>query len=173
MAVKKSTGATKKGRSAAKTVAKKSAVKKGKAPAKAAAKKAAPKKAAAKNMAAKKTAAKKAAPVKLTERQQDLLRNVHAKQAEGYPANSKAVAKSLEQLQGKKLVKKGAKNKATGHVHYHVSRAGEKHLGSATTAPAAAPAPVAVAPAAPVPPPAPAPVAAPVQPASPQTSPNP
>lgn len=107
------------------------------APKKAAAvKKAAPKKAAgatAKKAAPKKVAAKKAAPVKLTDRQHDLLKSVHSKKADGYPADTKAVAKSLEQLKDKKLIKKGAKNKATGHVHYHISKAGEKHVSSSST----------------------------------------
>lgn len=162
MAVKKSTGTTKKEGSAVKAVVKKSEATKEAAPAKAtakpaAAKPAAPEKKAPAKPAAteKKAPAKKAAPVKLTDRQQELLRNIHAKKEEGYPADSKSAAKSLEQLKDKKLVKKGAKSKTTGHVHYHISKAGEKHLG--TTAPA----PAAAAPAAP----APAPAATP-QPAS-------
>jgi hypothetical protein len=103
------------------------------APKKAATKKAAPKKAAgasAKKAAPKKAAAKKAAPVKLTDRQTELLKAVHGTKEAGYPADTKAVAKSLEGLKDKKLIKKGAKNKTTGHVHYHISKAGEKHLSS-------------------------------------------
>ena len=56
------------------------------------------------------------------------------------------MARSLEQLKDKKLIKKGAKNTATGHVHYHVSKAGEKHLGPGATAPSPAPAAPAPAP---------------------------
>src|SRR5262245_19003577 len=112
MAVKKSAGAAKKSGSAAKATAKEGAAKKGTARKKAAAKKSATKKAATEKTTPKKPAAKKAAPVKLTERQHDLLRNVHAKKEEGHPAENKAGAKSLEQLKDKKLVKKGAKNKA-------------------------------------------------------------
>lgn len=164
MAVKKSTGTTKKEGSAAKgvAVAKKSDAKKGKAPQKTTAKPAAAKKAAT----AKKAPAKKAAPVKLTDRQQELLRNIHAKKEEGYPADSKSAAKSLEQLKDKKLVKKGAKNKTTGHVHYHISKAGEKHVGTAAAPPApapaaTAPAPATAAPAAPAPAPTPQPASNP------------
>jgi hypothetical protein len=141
MAVKKSTGATKKSGPAAKATVKKSAAKKETAPEKTSPKAAAATKATPKKATPKKAATAKAAPVKLTDRQHALLRDVHAKQDEGYAANTKALTKSLEQLKDKKLVKKGAKNKATGHVHYHISKAGEKHLGS-TPAPAA-PAPAA------------------------------
>jgi hypothetical protein len=105
------------------------------APKKAAAKKAAPAKAAgasAKKAAPKKAAAKKPAAVKLTDRQHELLKSVHSKKDDGYPADTKAAAKSLEQLKDKKLIKKGAKNKTTGHVHYHISKAGEKHVGSSS-----------------------------------------
>ncbi len=124
MAVKKSTGATKKQGPAAKAGVKKSAAKKETAPKKTTVK------AKAAKAAPKKAAAKKAAPVKLTDRQHDLLKAVHGTKDAGYPADSKAMAKSLESLKDKKLVKKGAKNKATGHVHYHISKAGEKHIGS-------------------------------------------
>jgi hypothetical protein len=109
------------------------------APKKAAATKtkaAAPKTAAApKGSAAapKKSPAKKAAPVKLTDNQTDLLRKVSGAGEKGLPAESKGLAKSLEALTAKKLVKKGRKDKDTGHVHYHVSKAGEKHLGSSSS----------------------------------------
>ena len=75
---------------------------------------------------------KKAAPVKLTPNQTDLLKKVHGAGEAGLPADSKAVAKSLEALKDKKLIKKGKKNKDTGHVHYHLSKAGEKHLSTPT-----------------------------------------
>lgn len=103
-------------------------------PAKAAPKKAAAPKAAAKSAAPKKAAApkKKAASIKLTPNQSDLLKKVHGAGEAGLPADSKAVAKSLEALKDKKLIKKGKKNKDTGHVHYHLSKAGEKHLSTAT-----------------------------------------
>jgi hypothetical protein len=112
------------------------------APKKAAAKKAAPKKAAttAAKTTTKKAAPKKKAAVKLTDGQLALLKKV-ADAKEGY-AGAKAEMRVLEALQTKKLIKKGAKDKATGAVKYTVSKVGEKHL--ATPAPAApAPAPTA------------------------------
>ena len=84
-------------------------------------------------MAKKNSKATATAPVKLTDKQHDLLKSVHSKKEVGYAAESKALAKSLEQLKDKKLVKKGAKNKDTGHVHYHISKAGEKHVASSST----------------------------------------
>jgi hypothetical protein len=111
---------------------KKAATKKA-APKKAATKKAAPKKAATKKAAPKKAAPKKAAPAKLTDNQRDLLKKVQTAGTVGLAADNKAVTKSLEALKDKKLVKKGLKNKSTGHVHYHVSKAGEKHLGTSSS----------------------------------------
>ena len=125
MAVKKKSGS-----SASKTKA---------APKKASAKKAAPKTAKKKATAPKakaslkKVSAKKAAPVKLSDNQSDLLRKVSGTGMSGMAADNKKLAKDLESLTAKKLLKKGAKNKATGHVHYHMSKAGEKHLGSSAS----------------------------------------
>ena len=78
--------------------------------------------------ATKKAAPKKAATVKLTDRQLDLLKTVHGTKAMGYPADKKAETKTLDALAGKKLIKRGAKDKASGLVRYHVSKAGEKHV---------------------------------------------
>lgn len=129
MAVKKKEA----GSSASQTKAapKKAATKKAAAPKKAVTKKAAAPK--GKAAAPKKAAPKKAAPVKLTDNQTELLRKVSGAGASGLPAENKALAKNLETLTAKKLLKKGAKNKETGHVHYHVSKAGEKHLGSSSS----------------------------------------
>jgi hypothetical protein len=103
------------------------------APKKAAPKKAAPKKASApKAKAPKKAAPKKAAPVKLTDKQTDLLKKVSETKDAGY-IGPKAEGRILESLQTKKLIKKGAKDKASGSYRYTVSKAGEKHL--ATTPP--------------------------------------
>jgi hypothetical protein len=98
------------------------------APKKAAAKKAAPKKAAIKaaKTTTKKAAPKKKAAVKLTDNQLALLKKVKDA-AEGY-TGAKAEMRILEALQAKKLIKKGAKDKATGVVKYTVSKVGEKHL---------------------------------------------
>jgi len=134
MAVKKKESTVKTSEASAtqtKAAPKKAAPKKTAAPkaaTKAAATKAAPKKAAP-----KKAAPKKAAPVKLTDNQHELLKKVHGAGADGLAAKDKATTKSLEGLKDKKLIKKGAKHKTTGHVHYHVSKAGEKHLGSSST----------------------------------------
>src|SRR5215217_7362714 len=78
--------------------------------------------------ATKKVAPKKAATVKLTDRQLDLLKTVHGTKDMGYPADKKAETKTLDALAGKKLIKRGAKDKASGLVRYHVSKAGEKHV---------------------------------------------
>jgi hypothetical protein len=112
----------------------------------AASRKAAPKKAAKKKAtrapkakaggstkggASKSKATKKAAAaVKLTDKQHDLLRAVHGTREAGYLAEKKGEAKTLEALATRKLIKKGAKDKTSGHVRYHVSKAGEKHIGS-------------------------------------------
>ncbi len=92
-----------------------------------------PKAAATKATAVKKAAPKKAAVVKLTDRQLDLLKVVHGTKEAGYLADKKAEAKALETLASKKLIKKGAKDKVSGHVRYHVSKAGEKHVASQQT----------------------------------------
>ena len=129
MAVKKKTGS-----SASQTKAapkKKTATKKASATKGATAKKGA---ATKKGATAKKGATKKAAPVKLTDNQAELLRKVHGAGMGGLAAENKGLTKNLEALTAKKLVKKGKKDKSTGHVHYHVSKAGEKHLGSSSSA---------------------------------------
>ena len=122
MALKKTTGATT-------GIAKKTAAKGSTA------KKAAPKKAAG---TAKKAAPKKAAAPKLSPAQHDLLKKVHAHHDPvGYHAEKKPENKSLESLLKHKLVKKGKKHPTTGHFHYSISKAGQKHL---ETVPAPAPA---------------------------------
>jgi hypothetical protein len=102
-----------------------------KAPKKAAPKKAAPKKASPKasatKKAPKKAAPKKAAPVKLTASQVGLLKKIAEAKTMGY-LGPKAEIKALEMLTTKKLVKRGAKDKASGSYRYLVSKAGEKHL---------------------------------------------
>ena len=56
---------------------------------------------------APKAKAKKAAPVKLTDRQPDLLKKIHGDREAGYLADKKAEAKTLEALPDKKLIKQG------------------------------------------------------------------
>jgi hypothetical protein len=126
MAVKK----TAKSSSATKTAAPKKAA----APKSSTAAKAAPKSSTAAKAAPKSSTApkKKAAPVKLTDRQAELLKRVQEAGESGYTA-SRAEAKGLESLQTKKLIKRGAKDKESGNYRYSVSRAGEKHLNTPAT----------------------------------------
>ena len=83
--------------------------------------------------APKKVAAPKkaAAPVKLTDRQLEFLKQIHGA-TEGYMTAKKAEQKTLDTLLDKKLIKKGAKDKASGNFRYTVSKAGEKHLSSSS-----------------------------------------
>jgi hypothetical protein len=89
--------------------------------------KAAPKKAAA-------APKKAAAPVKLTDKQLEFLKQIHSTKEEGYLTAKKAEQKTIETLLGKKLIKKGAKDKTSGNFRYTVSKAGEKHLSTITPA---------------------------------------
>jgi hypothetical protein len=128
MAVKKKSGGS------TKAATKKSSAKKStKASAGTAAKSGTPKKkkAATKGGAVK---AKKAAPVKITDKQAEFLKQIHAAGESGYKGDKKAEAKSLEALLGKKLIKRGAKDKTSGHYSYSVSKAGHKHLSSGSSA---------------------------------------
>ncbi len=123
MAVKKKSGGSTK--SAPKKAAPKKAAKGG-ASAGTATKTGTPKKSSAKG--ATKVKAKKAAPVKLTDKQTEFLKSIHSAGEAGYKGDKKAEAKSLEALLGKKLIKRGAKDKASGHYSYSVSKAGHKHM---------------------------------------------
>ncbi len=82
--------------------------------------------------ATKKVKAKKAATVKLTDKQTDFLKTIST--AGGYVGGKKTEAKALESLLGKKLIKKGAKDKASGAYNYSVSKAGQKHLSTGASA---------------------------------------
>lgn len=138
MAVKKKAGGSTKA-AAPKKAATKSSATKGAAAA-TATKTGTPKKSAATSGgAATKVKAKKAAPVKLTDRQSEFLRTIHSAGEAGYKGDKKGEAKSLEALLGKKLIKRGAKDKASGHYSYSISKAGQKHIessggGSSTSA---------------------------------------
>jgi hypothetical protein len=98
-------------------------------------------------------ASKKAAPVKLNDRQRELLQKVKDAGEAGYCVAQKAELRSIDALAARKLLKKGAKNKATGATPYHLTKAAGKHL------PAAAPAPAVTAEPVPAPAPAPSPAA--------------
>ena len=80
--------------------------------------------------AAPNVAAKQAAPIKLTERQLELLKAISGTKETGYPNEKKAEQKMIDVLVDKKLVKKGAKDKQSGYIRYHVSKGGEKFLAS-------------------------------------------
>jgi hypothetical protein len=127
MAVKKSSGETKIQDVSApkKAGGKKSAAKKETAP-----KKSTP--TAAKTAAPKKTAPKKAAaaPIKLTATQADMLKKIGGTGEPGYRSEKKAEQRTIEALQERKLIKRGAKDKASGSYHYSLSNAGKKHLES-------------------------------------------
>ncbi len=82
---------------------------------------------------APKAAAKKgaAAPVKLTTTQGELLKKIGGSEA-GYLAEKKAEQRTIDALLERKLIKKGAKDKASGNVNYMISNAGKKHPGFQT-----------------------------------------
>jgi hypothetical protein len=69
---------------------------------------------------------KKAAPVKLTDKQRELLQKIQGAGELGYKPE-KAEGRGLNGLKEKKLVK-GVKNKDTSEVHAHLTKAGEKAL---------------------------------------------
>jgi hypothetical protein len=138
MAVKKSSGETKIQDVSApkKAGGKKSAAKKETAPKKStptAAKTAAPKKAAPKKAAA--------APIKLTATQADMLKKIGGTSEPGYRSEKKAEQRTIEALQERKLIKRGAKDKASGSYHYSLSNAGKKHLDSSQAGGASTPPP--------------------------------
>jgi hypothetical protein len=144
MAVKKSSGETKiQDVSASKKVGgKKSAAKKETAPKKStpsAAKSAAP------NAATNKVAPKKAAaaPIKLSATQTDLLKKIGGSSDPGYRSDKKAELRTIEALQERKLIKRGAKDKASGSYHYLLSSAGKKHLDTTKTEGTSTPPPTA------------------------------
>lgn len=86
-------------------------------------------------------AKKPAAPVKLSGAQSDLLAKIGAADAAGYLSTKKAEQRSIDALAERKLVKKGAKDKASGNFRYLISSAGKKHMGAQPAAAPAAPAP--------------------------------
>ena len=68
--------------------------------------------------------------VRLNDRHREILRKVKDSGMTGYVAVIKTEVRSLEGLRDKKLLKRGAKDKATGHHPYSFTKSGEKHLGS-------------------------------------------
>ena len=71
---------------------------------------------------------KVAAPVKLTDRQVEFLKQIKGAADPGFMTAKKVELNTILILMEKKLIKKGAKDKASGSFRYTVSKAGEKHL---------------------------------------------
>ena len=139
MAATKKSATAKKAVKAVKKAAPKAAAKVvAKAAPKAAVKKAAPKAAAkvvakaAPKAAVKKAVVKKSASVKLTPNQIKVLQTVHGKGDNGHTPE-KTEVRTLDSLIEKKLVKKGAKDKATGHAPYRLTKLGQKHANTPTS----------------------------------------
>lgn len=86
----------------------------------------------AKAAAPKKAAAKKAPAVKLTDKQREVLAKIASAGEGGYNIEQKIEQRTVDALKEKKLVKKGAKNKETGNIPYHTTKAGEKALAAAS-----------------------------------------
>ncbi len=83
----------------------------------------------AKTVAAK-PVAKKAAPIKLNDRQVEFLKKIQEAGVPGYKTGQKVELRTIEALVDRKLVKRGPKDKESGHYHYQASKAGEKFLAS-------------------------------------------
>lgn len=89
--------------------------------------------AAAKAPAPKKAAPKKAAaPVTLAKTHAELLQKIGESGEPGFLTAKKVELRTIEALRERKLVKRGLKDKASGHYHVTVSNAGKKHLDSQT-----------------------------------------
>lgn len=81
---------------------------------------------AAKSASAPAAPKKKAAPVKITDKQRELLAKIQGAGELGHKPE-KAETRGVKALQEKKLVK-GVRNKETKEVHAHLTKAGEKAL---------------------------------------------
>ena len=80
-----------------------------------------------------KVAPRLVAPVTLTDKQANFLKSIRSTGQAGYKGDKKGDLRAIEALLGKGLIKKAAKDKASGAYHYTVSKAGEKHLGTPTS----------------------------------------
>ncbi len=56
-----------------------------------------------------------------------MLKKIGETSETGYTVDKKVEQRSVDSLLEKKLIKKGAKDKATGKLRYHVSSTGKKH----------------------------------------------
>jgi len=73
-------------------------------------------------------AKKKAAEVKLNDLQRDFLKKIHGAGEPGYRVGQKVEQRTIDALESRKLLKKGAKHKESGTYHYVLTKAGQKHL---------------------------------------------
>lgn len=75
---------------------------------------------------------RKVAPpaLKLSVKQLAFLRTIGRADSGGYVARGGAEERAIDALMDLRLIKRGAKDKASGRFRYSVSRAGEKHLRS-------------------------------------------
>lgn len=78
-------------------------------------------------------AARKAAPVRVTDKQREMLQKIQGAGESGFDVAQKADQRVVDALVEKKLVKKTAKDKATGRVRYLLTKAGQKHSAPAAT----------------------------------------
>ncbi|MEW4567217.1 hypothetical protein AB1L88_05055 [Tautonia sp. JC769] len=86
----------------------------------------------AKSKPASKPATKK--PLKLTDAQEKILRQIDSVGDAGYVPAQKTELRSIDKLRELKLVKKGAKDKETGAIPFLTTAAGKKHLAASTPA---------------------------------------
>lgn len=86
---------------------------------------------ASKTKPAPKAAAKK--PLKLTDAQEKILRQIDTAGEAGYIPAQKTELRSIDKLRELKLVKKGAKDKESGNTPVLTTAAGKKHLASSAS----------------------------------------
>lgn len=89
---------------------------------------------ASKVEALKTTVKKAAAPIKLNERQTEMLKRIQEKGETGYEIGQKTEQRTIDALMDRKLIKRGAKNKESGLYRYMLTKAGEKHMTAASPA---------------------------------------
>lgn len=86
----------------------------------------------AKTKPAPKAAAKK--PLKLTDAQEKILRQIEAAGEPGYNPAQKTELRSIDKLRELKLIKRGPKDKETGNTPFLTTAAGKKHLAASASA---------------------------------------
>lgn len=73
-------------------------------------------------------AKKGATPVKLNDRQREFLKKIKETGETGYSIGPKIEQRTINALQERKLVKRGAKDKESGSYRYSLTKLGEKNL---------------------------------------------